>query len=774
MPHSHELDRDRDHDVQRSNNAADTAPGRGTRTQDMTGPTGRMPSGILMRKAARDGNGVQAGAENAVASAGSSSGHALPSDLRGKFESSLGADLSSVRLHTGAASADAASAVGAKAYTLGNDIHFGAGHYNPSSADGQHLLAHEVAHTVQQSGGLGRKTQFKLEVSSASDSFEVEADRAADAMVSGTRVSLGSTGVHIAREPDTEITFEDDYATPSSQMRNDGDAAAAAQRRLPPSRSVGASTSADVNHAGTIISWIEEARGPLGMLQGREAAATADGQSEQAAGVRFVPYTQGSSAIAHNTAMHAKLSAFRKSASRQSFQHTFFAQAYQQLGEDFVRLRATVEVIKQQSLQVTGNAAKHDITEAKTMNPLLADAINGLKGAVADLESFANHATSGIGAIASSAGGTFDELGTATEAMKLPPPKLEDSEELASANAMVAKINADLDAAKAGIATIKSVVTTTLSLATGGVSGGGPGMKIAGEAFTQLGKKAEGLATKYVDPHTDGLRHTQGAKTIGAAGEKSAISGIEGALADWMTNYSGRISAANGKVKALNAQVKEKYAAIQLDGVRNLQAQLGDLIGKFALLLTQIELKKAAVTDAAKKVQEAQATGPKGSSASAKTDIGAVAQAMASVTNFVVQADAAENLGRQEQAQGEAAQTELGKAAGGYLQNHQPGQLGGSAGLAETAPMNGEEAKVYTCTRAGDADARGTHDFSGYNVEERRVVFTVNEDDVDQRSVVMRDRTAEQLERVANLKAEAETFKGALSQALGIGPSTIK
>src|SRR5262249_49592732 len=81
--------------------------------------------------------------------------------------------------------------VGAKAYTVGQDIHFGAGHYDPSSTTGQHLLAHEVAHTVQQQGGTPTR-QNKLEVSSPTDGFEHEADCAADAMVAGTPATISS------------------------------------------------------------------------------------------------------------------------------------------------------------------------------------------------------------------------------------------------------------------------------------------------------------------------------------------------------------------------------------------------------------------------------------------------------------------------------------------------------------------------------------------------------------------------------------------------------
>jgi hypothetical protein len=171
----------------------------------------------LMRRAegtARDDNGVAAGADAAVATASGSTGAPLPADVRGRFEGSLGADLSGVRVHTGAESAAAANAVGARAYTIGNDIHFNAGQYAPTDPFGMHLLAHEVAHTVQQSGGAQRM-QAKLEVSTPGDAAEVEADRAADAMVSGQQALVTGGEPAIQRTPleggaatDTELAQE--------------------------------------------------------------------------------------------------------------------------------------------------------------------------------------------------------------------------------------------------------------------------------------------------------------------------------------------------------------------------------------------------------------------------------------------------------------------------------------------------------------------------------------------------------------------------------------
>jgi hypothetical protein len=127
-----------------------------------------------------------------VQRAAGSSGTPLPDGVQAKFEGSLGADLSGVRVHTGGESADAAKSIGAQAYAHGNDIHFAAGKYQPDDPYGMHLLAHEVAHTVQQGGATTAGPQLRPAGGGAYDAAERDADRAADAMVRGERTRVGS------------------------------------------------------------------------------------------------------------------------------------------------------------------------------------------------------------------------------------------------------------------------------------------------------------------------------------------------------------------------------------------------------------------------------------------------------------------------------------------------------------------------------------------------------------------------------------------------------
>ena len=78
-------------------------------------------------------------------------GRPLPQSVRTFFEPRFGQDLGHVRVHTGNQAAAAARSVNAAAFTVGNDVVFGAGSYAPETSNGQRLLAHELAHTIQQS-----------------------------------------------------------------------------------------------------------------------------------------------------------------------------------------------------------------------------------------------------------------------------------------------------------------------------------------------------------------------------------------------------------------------------------------------------------------------------------------------------------------------------------------------------------------------------------------------------------------------------------------------
>ena len=172
------------------------APGKRTLSEQIT------ESPPIQRKATGSAEVSRAAVQAQVDRASNDSGGPLPGGLRSELEPALGADLGSVRVHTGAASASAADALQAKAYAVGQDIHFGAGAYDPSSQSGKHLIAHEVAHTVQQ-GGTASAVQRSATVSSPGDAAERQADTFADAFTSGA----GTHGIVTAGMPLSASVF---------------------------------------------------------------------------------------------------------------------------------------------------------------------------------------------------------------------------------------------------------------------------------------------------------------------------------------------------------------------------------------------------------------------------------------------------------------------------------------------------------------------------------------------------------------------------------------
>lgn len=147
---------------------------------------------------------------------------AAPSEIRARTEAATGADLSGVRMHTGAAAAAEAEGLGARAFTLGQDIHFGPGEYRPGTTDGDHLIAHELTHTIQQAG-TGATRQTKLQVGREGDAAEREADAVADAVVAGRpapEVSATPTRVSLKRKRPAATRPADSKAVDTAVERN--------------------------------------------------------------------------------------------------------------------------------------------------------------------------------------------------------------------------------------------------------------------------------------------------------------------------------------------------------------------------------------------------------------------------------------------------------------------------------------------------------------------------------------------------------------------------
>ena len=144
----------------------------------------------------------------AAVSATAHGGQALPSGLRAYFEPRFGVDFARVRIHTDGAAANAARSVQARAYTLGRDVVFGAGEYAPASAEGRRLIAHELAHVVQQ--GAAR----------AKAGAPVKPERASDGAESSV---VGADSQSIPHSTDTAAVVRPQLADPQAEIQRKED-----------------------------------------------------------------------------------------------------------------------------------------------------------------------------------------------------------------------------------------------------------------------------------------------------------------------------------------------------------------------------------------------------------------------------------------------------------------------------------------------------------------------------------------------------------------------
>jgi hypothetical protein len=134
-------------------------------------------------------------------------GRPLDAKTRAFMEERFGCDFSAVRVHTDDAAASSANAINADAYTVGRDVIFAPGQYSPSTPSGQRLIAHELAHVVQQGGRAASGAGFAI--GTPRSRLELAADKAAElattagppAVASTAALSAGPVERLIQRQP---------------------------------------------------------------------------------------------------------------------------------------------------------------------------------------------------------------------------------------------------------------------------------------------------------------------------------------------------------------------------------------------------------------------------------------------------------------------------------------------------------------------------------------------------------------------------------------------
>jgi hypothetical protein len=129
----------------------------------------------------------------------SSPGQSLDASSRNFFEAGFGHDFGQVRVHTDVRAAESAQAVNALAYTVGRNVVFGAGQYAPGTRSGQQLLAHELTHVMQQTGGAAQVAQGSLQRQERKNPLD-DAAKAIIAKAKDASVAVDKRGIQLVRD----------------------------------------------------------------------------------------------------------------------------------------------------------------------------------------------------------------------------------------------------------------------------------------------------------------------------------------------------------------------------------------------------------------------------------------------------------------------------------------------------------------------------------------------------------------------------------------------
>lgn len=142
---------------------------------------------VTLYRRAVDGEGLPRDPDVEQALSRIGTGRALPERVRRAMERTLGVPLDRVRIHTDSTAADAARAVRATAFTVGEDIFFADGAFASETEQGAKLLVHELAHVIQAWQGRTETGGDGVRVSKPDDRLEREADAVAEQLHRASR-----------------------------------------------------------------------------------------------------------------------------------------------------------------------------------------------------------------------------------------------------------------------------------------------------------------------------------------------------------------------------------------------------------------------------------------------------------------------------------------------------------------------------------------------------------------------------------------------------------
>jgi hypothetical protein len=183
--------------------------------QDAAGPAtqAKLEVGAVDDPAEREADKfASAAVAGPLASAGGPPPDAPPDGERalGEMSAAFGRSFDGVQLHTGTEAAQRTSALDTRAVTTGRDVYFAPGAFEPGTPDGKRVLAHELAHVVQQQGATPSPQGYQAPVGPRGDVFEQEANRAADDVMAGRRPSIEhATSEPVAQREEPKLSYSD-------------------------------------------------------------------------------------------------------------------------------------------------------------------------------------------------------------------------------------------------------------------------------------------------------------------------------------------------------------------------------------------------------------------------------------------------------------------------------------------------------------------------------------------------------------------------------------
>lgn len=169
----------------------------GSAVSGLVSGAGRALSGAARALFKGREGGAREAAEPAAVQSQLGSSHSLDGGVKAQMESAFGVNFSGVRVHTDATAQELSDRLNARAFTIGSDIAFSSGEYQPGTLIGDALIAHELAHVVQQ--GRANPSAAPMQKGGAEhNSLEEDADvSAVGAVVSvwgGAKGALKQTG----------------------------------------------------------------------------------------------------------------------------------------------------------------------------------------------------------------------------------------------------------------------------------------------------------------------------------------------------------------------------------------------------------------------------------------------------------------------------------------------------------------------------------------------------------------------------------------------------